>query len=138
MNKILIASALTAAFLSAPAHAGPARLCKPIAVVDAEGDAHEVQVRATNCAQVSNFVRGYALENRIVASQFARVVVGHFGGGVVQVFAGGIAETGIYHRGGGNTLVDNIDGGVAVDNRGEGTAEVRNRGRSQISVKIGP
>lgn len=135
MNKFMIAAALVATMYAAPSQAGSRYACEPINVADIAGIEHEVDVEASDCAEVSLFIRDYAQRNRIVARDLSRVVVSQFGrGGDVQVFSVGSAQTGVVHRGGGFTDVENIDGAISVENNG-GAISIKNEGNNTIRFK---
>lgn len=136
MNKSMITAALVATLYAAPSQAGSRYACAPINVADVAGIEHEVEVEASDCAEVSLFIRGYAQRNRIVADRLSRVVVSQFGrGGDVQVFSVGSAQTGVVHRGGGSTDIDNTDGAVSVENDG-GNVSLKNVGNNTIRFNI--
>lgn len=118
--------------------AGPALACQPIVFQDAAGEFHEVQVTARNCAEVSNFIRGYANRARVTAYDLSRVVAAQFGSyGDVRILAFGDARVGVYQRNGGEIDIDTRDGEISARADG-GRISLRNRGHNTIIVDAKP
>ena len=72
---------LTAAAAIALAFAAPALACEPADVVDASGDAYVVTAEGANCAEVVEFIRGYAKTGIITDRNFADAMTARFGEG---------------------------------------------------------
>lgn len=116
------------------AGAAPALACQPITFSDVAGRDHQVEVAARNCAEVTNYIRGYANSAVVTASGLSRVLAAQFGAyGQVRVVAFGDAQVGVYQRNGGS--VDILTRGGEISARVDGgKARVRNSGPNMIIV----